>query len=88
MAITNHERVGKALDLLKDGLRPFVERELKAQYQQGWFDEFKQTLAPQQLGFFADEEGARWDAAPCSRPCGAAGTTSSRRRWGRPSGRW
>jgi hypothetical protein len=28
MAITNHERVGKALDLLKDGLRPFVEREL------------------------------------------------------------
>jgi hypothetical protein len=30
VAITNHERVGKALDLLKDGLRPFVERELKA----------------------------------------------------------
>ena len=33
MAITNHERVGKALDLLKDGLRPFLEREMKAQYQ-------------------------------------------------------
>ena len=30
MAITNHERVGKALDLLKDGLAPFVERELKS----------------------------------------------------------
>ena len=30
MAITNHERVGKALDLLKDGVRSFVERELKA----------------------------------------------------------
>jgi len=30
MAITNSERVGKALDVLKDGLRPFVERELKA----------------------------------------------------------
>ena len=27
MAITNHERVGKALDLLRDGLAPFVERE-------------------------------------------------------------
>ena len=26
MAISNHERVGKALDLLKEGLRPFVER--------------------------------------------------------------
>jgi hypothetical protein len=30
MAITNHERVGKALELLKTGLGPFVEREIKA----------------------------------------------------------
>ena len=30
MAITNHERVGKALELLKAGLGPFVEREIKA----------------------------------------------------------
>ena len=29
MAITNHERVGKALDLLKTGLAPFVQREIK-----------------------------------------------------------
>ena len=29
MAITNHERVGKALDLLREGLGPFVEREIK-----------------------------------------------------------
>ena len=28
MAISNHERVGKALELLKAGLGPFVEREL------------------------------------------------------------
>ena len=27
MAITNRERVGKALDLLRDGLGPFVQRE-------------------------------------------------------------
>jgi predicted AAA+ superfamily ATPase len=33
MAITNYERVGKALDLLKVGLGPFVERELKNAYQ-------------------------------------------------------
>jgi hypothetical protein len=33
MAITNSERVGKALELLKDGLRPYVERELKATYK-------------------------------------------------------
>lgn len=30
MAITNHERVGKALELLKAGLGPFVEREIKS----------------------------------------------------------
>ena len=29
MAITNHERVGKALDLLKAGLGPFVQREVR-----------------------------------------------------------
>ena len=32
MAITNHERVGKAMDLLKTGLAPFVEREFKNLY--------------------------------------------------------
>jgi len=32
MAITNHERVGKALDLLKAGLGPFIEREMKNAY--------------------------------------------------------
>lgn len=33
MAITNHERVGKALELLKGGLGPFVERELAKAYK-------------------------------------------------------
>jgi predicted AAA+ superfamily ATPase len=36
MATTNYERVGKALELLKDGLAPFVERELKAEYGKYW----------------------------------------------------
>ena len=33
MAITNHERVGKAMELLKGGLGPFVEREFKSTYK-------------------------------------------------------
>ena len=33
MAITNHERVGKALEQLKAGLAPFVEREFKSIYK-------------------------------------------------------
>ena len=36
MAITNYERVGKALELLRDGLRPFIERELSAKYGKYW----------------------------------------------------
>jgi len=36
MAITNHDRVGKALELLTSGLKPFVERELKS----SWGDKF------------------------------------------------
>ena len=34
MAITNHERVGKAMDLLKAGLGPFVEREIRTSESQ------------------------------------------------------
>ena len=33
MAITNHDRVGKAMELLKGGLGPFVEREFRSKYQ-------------------------------------------------------
>jgi len=32
MAITNQERVGKAMELLREGLAPFVERELENQH--------------------------------------------------------
>ena len=36
MAQSNRERIGKALDLLKDGLQPFVERELQAALGKDW----------------------------------------------------
>lgn len=32
MALSNRHRVGKAMDLLKEGLGPYVEREFKSQY--------------------------------------------------------
>ena len=34
MAITNQERIGKAMELLRAGLAPFVEREFKSQHQE------------------------------------------------------
>ena len=41
MAITNHERVGKALDLLKAGLGPFADREVKGALESRRLDAFK-----------------------------------------------
>ena len=50
MATTNHERVGKALELLKAGLGPFVEREFKAKYGGDWAFEIKDILSDTRLG--------------------------------------
>jgi predicted AAA+ superfamily ATPase len=63
MAITNHERVGKALDLLKDGLQPFVEREMKAQHAQMWFEQVKASVRETQSNLFGTEDKPRWDVA-------------------------
>jgi hypothetical protein len=40
MAITNHERVGKALELLKTGLSPFIQREMINVYKEGAADQY------------------------------------------------
>jgi predicted AAA+ superfamily ATPase len=62
MAITNQERVGKALELLKDGLSPFVERELKAQHAQMWFDQAKASVG-ESLSLFGTEAQPKWEIA-------------------------
>jgi predicted AAA+ superfamily ATPase len=61
MAITNHERVGKAMEFLKAGLAPFIEREFKSQYQ---------AQAQKQAAMFLGEDRINskkaivdWDAA-------------------------
>ena len=61
MALTNHERVGKALELLRDGLRPFVERELKTCWGEKWPQEVKSVLSDTRLAGIASEPTA--DAA-------------------------
>jgi predicted AAA+ superfamily ATPase len=63
MAITNHERVGKALDLLKDGLQPFVEREMKAQHAQLWLDQVRESVAETQTHLFSSKGEPQWDSA-------------------------
>ena len=63
MAITNHERVGKGLELLTGGLQPFVERELKSADAPNWFAETKRSLADSQLQLLGTPEKPQWDAA-------------------------
>jgi predicted AAA+ superfamily ATPase len=63
MAITNHERVNKAMELLKDGLRPFVEREMKAQHAQLWFEQARAAVSESQATLFGSEAKPKWDAA-------------------------
>lgn len=61
MAVTNQERVGKAMELLKAGLAPFVQREVKnagSQKRGGWMlqhyvDDVK----------LADQPVSEWDVA-------------------------
>jgi predicted AAA+ superfamily ATPase len=49
MAITNHDRVGKMLELLRDGLSPFVERELKTCWGDKWQQDVKTALSDTRL---------------------------------------
>lgn len=59
MAITNHERVGKALEHLNAGLQPFVERELKSTYKDKWVDAARPSFPNwQQTG---KPESLNWD---------------------------
>lgn len=61
MAITNHERVGKALELLKIGLRPFIEREFKNSYGDGSSVKIERFIGDDLLN--ARKPIAEWDAA-------------------------
>ena len=62
MAITNHERVGKALELLKAGLGPFVEREVKSAIQSRQVDAHKlQGYVEDPL--LAEKSISEWDSA-------------------------
>ena len=63
MAITNQERVGKGLDLLKDGLVPFVERELKSQDAQGWLSIVRQSVHERYRRLLVPVDFSQWSAA-------------------------
>lgn len=61
MAITNHERVGKALELLKAGLGPFTEREFTHVYQAKAQSQAALFLGEDRL--LANKPVTQWDAS-------------------------
>lgn len=61
MALTNHERVGKAMDMLKQGLAPFVDREFKNTYKDKAAAEAARFLGEDRL--LANKSVAEWDTA-------------------------
>lgn len=63
MAISNYDRVGKALELLKAGLQPYVEREMKAQHEQLWLQQARASVAETQAHLFSGKGEPEWDAA-------------------------
>jgi predicted AAA+ superfamily ATPase len=61
MAITNHDRVSKALELLKAGLGPFAEREFANTYQAKAASQAALFLGDDRL--LVNKPMAQWDAA-------------------------
>ncbi|MGD0658934.1 MAG: Swt1 family HEPN domain-containing protein [Syntrophorhabdales bacterium] len=61
MAITNQERVGKAMDLLREGLAPFAEREFKNLHQAQAADAARRYLGDDRT--VARKPLADWDVA-------------------------
>jgi len=49
MAMTNQERIGKAMEFLRDGLRDFIEREMRARLGDEWDAEIRATLTDTRL---------------------------------------
>lgn len=61
MAITNHDRVGKALELLNSGLMPFFERELTAALGEDWQQQLRSRPDDRLFGSSRQEKILDWD---------------------------
>ena len=68
MAVTNHERVGKALTLVRDSVRPEVEQIWRGRYGMRWMQRVNDRLhhqdrvaSPDDLAFLLKGMDATWD---------------------------
>lgn len=63
MAVTNHERIGKALELFNGGLTPFIERELHRVYGDKWKTTVQQVVGGGKPGRGGRGNLQEWDTA-------------------------
>ena len=61
MAMTNHERVGRAMDLLKEGLAPFVDREFKSAFGNNASSQAALYLGEERIN--ANKPVTQWDVS-------------------------
>src|SRR6266571_781829 len=61
MIINNNEQVGRALRLLGQGLRPVVEREMRAVHGERWLEMVRQSLPEGQGRARRREDTPAWD---------------------------
>ena len=68
MAVTNHERVGKALMLVRDAIRPEVEQIWRGRFGNRWMERVRQrtsyhvgAASPDDLAFLLRGMDATWD---------------------------
>ena len=59
---SQRERISKGLDLLSAGLFPFVEREMKAVYKEGWHDAARASFRKDTSQLNGRGQTIRWDA--------------------------
>jgi hypothetical protein len=59
---TTYERVTSAIDLLTEGLYPYVEQELKSVYDDGWHDAARDSFRKGREHGLADNVAIKWDA--------------------------
>ena len=63
MAVTNYERVGKVMELLRDGLAPFVDREFRSSYGDKAGQKTADYLGDDRIN--ASKPATAWDVAAC-----------------------
>jgi predicted AAA+ superfamily ATPase len=64
MALSNYERVGKALELLKQGLSQYIEREVKAHFDENTAQRILLNFT-QEDHMLAGKPVSEWDVAAC-----------------------